>query len=331
MIRQVLFTVLVVWLPLGPLATSRAQTPPQPSPARPPTELPFSAVKPDAVFAIPMEPGSTMTADAGWVRGGAGGVVTRLDPKTNTAGPPLPAGPAPCASLSAAFGSIWVPLCGDTPGIARIDIATGKVALTLPLTVTGPKGTTATAVGSVWVLTDRKGVLSRIDPDTNAAVAETHVAAGAEAVAAGDDALWVTSGPSGTLTRVNPHTNEVVEIVKVGTNPGRLAVGEGAVWTLNQGDGTVSRVDPKTNKVVATIAVGEVCATGELAVGEGSVWISAPGVPITRIDPRTNRAVQRFTGEGGGAILVAHGSLWVASGPKQMSRLDPTLVATLRP
>ena len=53
-----------------------------------------------------------------------------------------------------------------------------------------------------------------MDPDTNAPIAEIYVAAGAEAVVAGDDALWVTSGKSGTLTRVNPHSNEVVEIIK---------------------------------------------------------------------------------------------------------------------
>ena len=182
-------------------------------------------------------------------------------------------------------------------------------------------------------------MLSRVDPDTNAPVAETYVAEGAEAVVAGEEALWVTSGKSGTLTRVNPHNNEVVEIIKVGTNPGRLAVGEGGVWTLNRGDASgngagvasVSRVDPKTNKVVATIPIGDVGAVAEIAAGEGSVWISAPGVPITRIDPRTNRAVQRFTGEGGGAILVAHGSLWVAAGAQKMLRIDPALVAATRP
>ena len=109
------------------------------------------------------------------------------------------------------------------------------------------------------------------------------------------------------------------------------------MWTLNRGDGgdngaaTVSRVDPKTNTVVATIPVGVLGAPAEIAAGEGSVWISAPGVPITRIDPRTNRAAQRFTGEGGGALLVAHGSLWVAAGAQKTWRLDPALVATTRP
>ena len=107
------------------------------------------------------------------------------------------------------------------------------------------------------------------------------------------------------------------------------------MWVLNRGNGgqgqTVTRIDPATNKVVATIAVGDGVADGEIAAGLGSVWISAPGVPLIRIDPRTNRAVQRFTGTGGGAVLVAHGSVWVAAGPSLTWRLDPLLVAAIRP
>ena len=133
------------------------------------------------------------------------------------------------------------------------------------------------------------------------------------------------------LTRVSPHTNETIETIDVGPKPGRLAVGEGGVWTLNRGDGSVTRVDPSTNKVVATIPVDPAAASGEIAAGAGSIWISALGLPIIRIDPRTNRTVQKFTGDGGGAILVAHGSLWVAAGPKVTWRLDPVLVAGMRP
>ena len=181
-----------------------------------------------------------------------------------------------------------------------------------------------------------------------------YVAGGASSVVLADEVLWITSeeavstslkaGSStsikadsstlikgGSLTRVNPHNNEVVEVVEVGPKPGPLAVGEGGVWTLNRGNGTVTRVDPATNKVVATIALGGNVADGEIAAGLGSVWISAAGAPIIRIDPRTNRAVQRFTGEGGGAILVAHGSLWVAAGPQVTWRLDPLLVSSMRP
>ena len=103
------------------------------------------------------------------------------------------------------------------------------------------------------------------------------------------------------------------------------------MWVLNRGDGSVTRLDPKTAKVVATIAVDAAIADGEIAAGEGSVWISAPGVPLVRIDPRSNRAVQRFEGAGGGAVVTGHGSVWVSAGPALLWRLDPQLVAATRP
>ncbi len=40
-----------------------------------------------------------------------------------------------------------------------------------------PTGRMATAVGSVWMASDASGVVSRVDPDTNAVVAEVYVAA----------------------------------------------------------------------------------------------------------------------------------------------------------
>ena len=333
MIRKVVFTLLLSFT-----AAARVFAQPAVSPARPPADIPLSRLTPDAVIPIALGSGSSESADGVWVPNRAAGSVLRIDAKDNKTGAPVTLGTEPCASLIVAFDSVWVPLCGDGT-IARMDPKGPNVTATLKTRVAAGDGRTANAVGSVWVVTDRKGVLSRIDPDTNTAVAEVYVAAGANAVVFGDEALWVTSDEgspaTGMLTRVNPHNNQIVETIKVGPKPGRLAAGEGGVWTLNRGNGsnggTVTRVDPATNKVVATITIGDGVIDGEIAAGLGSVWISAPGVPLIRIDPRTNRAVQRFTGAGGGAVLVAHGSLWVAAGPQLTWRLDPALVSAIRP
>jgi YVTN family beta-propeller protein len=287
-------------------------------------------VPPDAILPIALSPGAAPSDDAVWIADRSTGSIIRVDPVKNVLGTPNPVGSGPCASLVVAFGSVWVPLCGDSQ-IARVDPKNGTVAATAKPGVASAEGRIAASVGSVWIVSDRKGILSRLDPDTNAAVAEVYVAGGATAVVAGEDALWVTSDEGHRLTRINAHTNETVETIEVGPRPGRLAIGEGGVWTLNRGDGSITRVDPATNKVVATIPIGPAVAAGDIAAGAGSVWVSAPGVPIVRIDPRSNRAVQTFTGEGGGAILVAHGSLWVAVGPAVTWRLDPQLVAGVRP
>ncbi len=328
MIRQVVFSVSLIaaftsWLaPLGAQAANSAP--------RPPVPIPLARLTPDAVVPLDLAPGSIESTDGIWIADRKAGAVVRLEAKDSKTGSPIVVGAEPCGSLVVAFESVWVPLCGDGT-IARVDAKTSKITATLKTKLASPDGRIATGVGSIWAITDRKSVLSRIDPSTNVVVAEIYIAGGAYAVVFGDDALWITSETGDLLTRVNPHNNEVVDTIKVGAKPGRMAVGEGGVWTLNRGDSTVTRVDPATNKVVATIALGEGAAGGDIAAGLGSVWVSAAGAPIIRIDPRSNRAVQRFTGDGGGAVLVAHGSLWVAAGPLLTWRLDPLLVSAIRP
>ncbi len=293
-------------------------------------QIPISSLKTDATLAVALAPGAAASDDAIWIPDRTAGTVVRVEAKDNRISAPIAAAATPCASLVVAFTSVWVPSCSDRV-IARITPADLKVSAKAAIQVADPDGRIAAGAGSIWVITDRKGVVARLDPDTNAAVAEIFVSPGAASVVFAGDALWVTSGARNQLTRINPHNNQIVETIEVGPNPGRLAAVDAAVWTLNRGNGSVTRVDPATNKVVATIEVGKDVAEGEIAAGEGSVWISAPGVPLVRIDPRTNKVAQRFSGAGGGAVLVAHGSLWLAAGPQLTWRLDPKLVAGMRP
>lgn len=312
MIRQVVFLVLG----FAQAAGSQAG------------QIPISRLTAETTLPIQLAPGAAASDDAVWLRDGSAGTVIRVGAKDNKLSAPVSIG-KPCASLVSAFTSVWVPSCGDRT-VVRINPADLKVSAKAGVEVADGDGRIATGLGSIWVVTDRKGVLTRIDPDTNQPVAEIHVAGGAAAVLFHSDALWVTSGAGKKLTRINPNNNEIVEAVDVGPEPVRLAATDDAVWTLNRGDGSVTRVDSKTNKAVVTISIGKDVAAGDIAAGEGSVWISAPGVPLVRIDPRTNKVAQRFIGDGGGAVFVAHGSLWLAAG-SQTLRLDPKLVAALRP
>ena len=292
--------------------------------------LDFASVKPNAVIALELEPGAVVSANSLWLPQRQTSSIVRIDAKNNSPAAPVAIGHAPCASLAIAFDSVWTPAC-DGKSVVRVHTAHGNVSATAPMAVAEPRGAIASAAKSMWILTDARGVLSRIDPGTNAPVAEVYVNAKPFAVAADEAALWVTSEVGDTLTRIDPATNVVVETIKVGPRPGPLAIGEGAVWTLNRGDGSVSRVEIKSNKVTNTITVDETVADGVIAVGAGAVWLSAPGVPLVRIDPRTNRVTHKFTGSGGGAVVVGHGSLWVNAGPKVTWRVDPKLVAALRP
>jgi virginiamycin B lyase len=309
--------------------------PKRPGVSTPGVKIPIERLKPDAVFSLPGVPDWLAIDESVWVSNSPKHTVHRLDVKANTVIGTFEVGKHPCSGLTAAFGSLWVPLCGEKDGsgkgLARVSLKDGKLEATLPFEVPQSEGGIASGAGSVWVITDAKGTLTRIDPATNKAVAEITVAPGSYTVAFADNTVWVTSTEKSVLTRINARTNVVEETIPVGPRPRFLVVGEGAVWTVNQGDGTISRVDIKTNKVVATIEAGIPGPGGEIAVGEGSVWVTSFEFPITRIDAATNKVVQQFYGDGGDAIRFGHGSVWLSNlRAANVWRLDPKrIVATL--
>jgi YVTN family beta-propeller protein len=308
-----------------------AQDPPaeKPVPVAPTVRLPLATLKPDSTIDIGGDR-LMLSGDAGiGVSVREAGTVTKIDSKTNKPAEPIAVGKEPCAGLATGFGTLIAPLCG-APGLARVDLKTNAVTV-VAKGVTSAMVGPVTGVSSIWVISDAGRRLARIDPESNAIVADIplHPQAKALALAFGQGTLWIATD-NNELLKMSPYTLVTSEIIKVGKSPRSIAIGEGAVWTLNAGDDTVSRVDPKTNKVANTIKLGAPAAGGQIAVGEGSVWISAPGIPLARIDPRTNHVVQQFTGEGGGAILVAQGAIWIAATPKAIWRLDPKLIEATR-
>jgi YVTN family beta-propeller protein len=96
-------------------------------------------------------------------------------------------------------------------------------------------------------------------------------------------------------------------------------------------------VDPQTGKVVAEIPLkpfNDVFT--QVAFGAGSVWVSSgyysmgppekrwPGDVVIRIDPRTNRVVDRIPVDPPSGLAFGHGSVWATSaGHGTLSRIDP--------
>jgi YVTN family beta-propeller protein len=321
---------------------SAGAKPPAPPAVAP---LPFAAIKPDAAIEIPDAGQVAATARAVWVTRTSSGTVARLDPATNAIVRHVAAGVRPCGSLVTGLASLWVHVCGEA-GIARLDPEKNVIQSLTSLHPSAPaaarasdEGTTAignaagpqlaVGVGSLWTFAG-DGTLVRIDPDSRKPVAEVYLPKGTSTIAFDADALWTAGADNGLVTRVDPHTNLVVETIKVGKAPGPIAIGEGAVWVLNRGDGSVSRIDPKSNRVTATVEIGKEAAAGSLAAAEGSVWLSAPGLPLVRIDPRTNRVAQKFIGDEGGAIAAGHKSLWLLVRPGVVWRIDPRFVEAVR-
>jgi hypothetical protein len=240
--------------------------------------------------------------------------------------------PEPCGAMAVAFGSLWVANCTDA-SLYRIDLDTHTVAAILRTGLAEPKGelSVAAGAGSIWLLTDAAGVLSRIDPASNEVVATIRVEPHSYAAVYEFGSVWTTStgapdlqGP-GIVQRIDPATNAVVATIRIGPRPLFLAAGEGGVWTLNQGDGTVTRIDPLTNAQVATIDVGVPGTGGDIATGAGRVWVRAKEVLLSAIDPATSQVVERFgPAAGSGAVRVAGRHVWVTAH-------DASAVWVLRP
>lgn len=325
---------------------------PSPTPVAPALHLLLTALTPEASFSISGDRQIGIASDAVWVSNRAAGTLTRIDPKTNTAGEAITIGKEPCYPSLSAFGSLWTPLCG-AKALVRTEIP-GKPAPAATATPTpastpdakdkpaDPKppvmislgirsaGPVLSAASSVWMISDSAGTLARIDPDTNAPVAEVMVPSGSSAMTFGEGSVWVVSPTQNSVTRVNGDTNVVLETITVGKGPVAVTTGAGSVWTLNGGDGTISRIDPKTNKVTQTIKAGVTGKTGAIVFGEGSLWASTPGVPLTRIDPATNTLVQQFSGPGGGVVAIGHKSLWLTATPVAVWRIDSRRVEATR-
>ena len=303
----------------------RPKDPPRPGVSTPGVKRELSSITTMAIF----DTGSgtpdwqVLTDDAVWVANGPRNAIHRLDVNTNKIAATITVGKRPCSGLAAGFGSIWVPSCGDKT-ISRVDIKTNSVVATVPAGPAESEGGIATSEDAVWLVTDPHGQLSRIDPKTNTVLATIDVPAGSAAVLYGDGAVWVTTPAKNMLTRVDAKTNKVTDSIPVGPAPRFETFGAGAVWTLNQGDGTLSRVDIKTRKVIATVEVGIPGRGGEIAFGLGHIWATVFQIPISEIDPGTNKVVRQWVGEGGDSIRAGHGSVWLSNlRAHTIWRIDP--------
>jgi streptogramin lyase len=235
--------------------------------------------------------------------------------------------------MVSAFNSLWAPDC-STGSLLRLDSKTFKVSATIPAGASTRKGTIAASGDSIWLLTDDKTTVSRIDPDQNLVVGEFRVYPDCGNLTFGETALWLTCPSENKIIRINPATSLVEKTIEVSARPEAIAIGETSVWVLCGKEGKIDRIDPKTNKVSKTIDLAVPEIQGALAIGDGSVWVTATGFPLTRIDPVAETVVQQFWGEGGGAIQFTAGqtsAIWLSNlNNGTLWRIDPKRVlATL--
>jgi YVTN family beta-propeller protein len=214
--------------------------------------------------------------------------------------------------------------------IVRIDSKTNEIVQSIG--VGRLPGAIVATDRHVWVVNERDGTLSRVDPETGASetigglpsvgflavdnrgnvyasgwdapfvwridgrqVAITkrfRVKTRAIGLAVGGGSLWVVDRLANAVSRIDLATAKVEDSVAVGADPLRTAIGFGALWVANSDDATVSVIRPGVAEP-ETIPVGG--RPFGIDAGEGAVWVGSNSLSqIYRIDADTRRVVERI-------------------------------------
>ena len=253
----------------------------------------------------------SITPEAVWVGSTGPFAVHRIDPETNrrVASVRLPG--EPCAGLTVGFGSLWVPLCGAVPLLAKVDLKSNRLMSVFKTGPAAAEGGVAASPDSIWLVIDKQGSLARIDPDIGTVRQITHVPAGSYNPFYADGQIWVTRADGSEVTSVDASTGTILATVPTGPGPRFLTAGAGAVWTLNQGDGSVTRINTRTKRATQTTALGIPGKGGDISFGGGMLWATVSKVPLSLVDGATAALLCQWVGPGGDSLGIGHGAIWL--------------------
>ena len=288
------------------------------------TPRPIAELKPSATIHV----GKTadwvaITADAVWVGSTGPYAVHKIDPNTNQRVATVKLRGEPCAGLATGFGSLWIPLCGRTPVLAKVDLRANELTGVLKVGPAAAEGSVATSQDSVWIVVDKSGSLARIDPNTGTVRQIVRVPAGSYNPFYYEGQIWVTRADGSELTSVDAGTGAIMATTQTGAGPRFLTAGAGAVWTLNQGDGSLTRIDIQTRQATQTIALGIQGHGGDISFGAGMVWITFHKVPLSVVNGATGSLLCQWVGPGGDSLGIGHGAIWLTNYPAgTISRIE---------
>lgn len=252
-----------------------------------------------------------ITPDAVWVGSTGPFAVHRIDPKTNKRVATVKLPGEPCAGLAIGFGRLWVPLCGRTQMLAKVDLESNKLLNVFKVGPAAAEGGVAASLDSVWLVVDKNGSLARIDPATGTVRQIIRIPPGSYNPLYSDGQVWVTRADGSEITAVDAVTGVVSATAQTGPGPRFLAAGGGAVWTLNQGDGSLTRIDIGTRKATKTIALGIPGHGGDISFGGGMVWTTVWKVPLSVVDGASAALLCQWKGPGGDSLGIGDGAIWL--------------------
>ncbi len=138
----------------------------------------------------------------------------------------------------------------------------------------------ALATDAVWVTAkDARSVL-RIDPDTNAVVAEIPTDAEPQDLVVDDSGVWVTHDyVGGSVQLIDPGTNEVRTTME-NLGSGGVTAGGGYIWVTSTSIG-ITRIDPQTYETSVVLELNE--RNYDLAYEEDELWVTSTSGWVYRL------------------------------------------------
>jgi sugar lactone lactonase YvrE len=250
--------------------------------------------------------------------------VIRLDPQGNVvAKTPLDMGVSDVPydkSIAIGEGAVWVM---DAQSVRLFKLNPSSNSLIATLEPPSPVGV-VTGDGSAWLGPDffrNQGIVSRVDPGTNAVTEFVHMPSGCcQAQTFESGALWLLAG-SARVFRVDARTGRVGKPIPVSGQA--LTAGDGTVWALDTVLGKLTPIDPKTSNAGRPILLeGSPFA---VAAGGGSVWVAGKDGKVLKVTP--GQGLESVVLDGNpelNAIAFDPSGVWVAA-PKEGAvwRLDP--------
>jgi len=156
--------------------------------------------------------------DAVWISNARTDSVARIDPVTNRVTTTVPVGRRPCSGLAVGLDAVWVPSCQDNR-VDRVNPRSNQVEAHIPTPIGDSEGGIASGEGAIWLVTDRRGTLTRIDGALNRINGHAQLASGSFVPVVGAGAVWVSSTEHNLISRVHPKELNVTSEIPVGPAP----------------------------------------------------------------------------------------------------------------
>jgi class 3 adenylate cyclase len=132
----------------------------------------------------------------------------------------------------------------------------------------------AVGEGSVWVVDQLAGIISRIDPERLRPVGRLEAHGNVDRMLVSNGSLWIMDRTTGVVTRVSTASLDPARAqATVGEGATDMAAGFGSIW-ISHDDGRITRIDVTTLAVDEDFARVDGAATA-IAVDpmRGSIWV----------------------------------------------------------